>query len=201
MFLKLITFIIIFLCVNTFILYFAKDHGTTLVSSFLPPENRKKNIESGSLEAIAIKDNWNLKQLDTARELDYLTNMEKDIILALNMVRTEPGRYAELYIRPIAASFSGNSRRINGRNLMTAEGSVPVEELYDFLIHHAPVQALVVDKNLHRSADELALDQSLTGDTGHISSRGRGFAVRIRSYAQWKKGVSETIGYGGVVGN
>ena len=200
MFLKLITFLLLYFCVDAFTISFAEDHSSALVSPSLPLENRKKQIESGSLEAIAIKDNWNLEQLDTALEIDYLTNMEKDIILALNMVRTDPGRYAELYIRPIASSFFGNRRRINGRNLITDEGCVPVEELYIFLIHHVPVPALVTDKRLHSSADELALDQSLTGNTGHISSKGRGFAVRIRSYAQWKKGVSETVGYGGKTG-
>jgi len=195
MFLKLITFLIIYFCANTRSVSFAEGNCSALVTPSFPLESRKRKIESGSLEAVAIKDNWQLEQLDAARELDYLTNMEKDIILTLNMVRTDPSRYAELYIRPILSSFYGNRRRINGVNLITVEGRVPVEELYYYLIHHAPVQAFVVDKRLHSSADELALDQSLTGSIGHMSSKGRGFAVRIRSYAHWKHGVAETIGY------
>lgn len=191
MLLKLTTFLIIYFCANALNVSFAEVHA------FI---RDNKKIKSGSLEATAITDNWNLEQLDTARELDYLTNMEKDIILALNMVRTDPQKYAELYIRPIAGSFSGNVRRINGRDLITTEGHAPVEELYAFLMHHQPAPAFAVDKSLHSSADELALDQSLTGDTGHISSKGRGFAARIRSYAQWKQGFSETVSYGGKTG-
>ena len=199
--LKLVTFLVIYFCANTHSIALAEDHGFTLVSSSLPPESHKKKINLGYLEAIAVKDNWDMEQLDTARELDYLSNMEKDIILALNMVRTDPSRYAKLYIRPLTSAFSGNLRHLNGRDwLITDEGYVPVEELYYILIHHAPAPAFIVDKSLHSSAEELALDQSLTGDTGHISSKGRGFAVRIRSYAQWKKSVSETIGYGGKTG-
>ncbi len=124
MFLKLITFLIIYICAITLSVAFAEDHGSSQVSTSLSPESRKRKIESGSLEAIAIKDNWNLERLDMARKLDYLTNMEKDIILALNMVRTDPSRYAELYIRPILFSFYCSHRRIHGPSLWPSPSSL-----------------------------------------------------------------------------
>ena len=199
MLLKTIFFLII-LCTSMLNEVCAEGYENPLASPFSFNESRRKNIKSGSLEATAIKDSWKLEKLDTARNFDYLTDIEKDIILALNMVRSDPCRYAELYIKPIINSFEGKTRRVNGRILRTAEGIVPAEELYDYLIHHAQVPVLVVAQDLHRSADELALDQSFTGDTGHISSKGRGFAVRIKSYGRWNKGLSETIGYGGKTG-
>jgi len=184
---KLLFFLSVYISTNMLNDACAEDYGRV---------DRKKN-ESGSLEAIALRDSWKLEQIDSARDVGYLTDIEKDIILALNMVRTEPGRYAELYIKPIINSFNGKSRRINGRNLITEEGSLPAEELYEYLIHHSPVLAFVVAQELCNSADELAHDQSMTGETGHISSHGKGFSLRIKSYGRWKNGVSEMIGYGG----
>jgi uncharacterized protein YkwD len=43
---------------------------------------------------------WDIARLDTARNVDYLSDLEKDIILEMNMARSDPQRYAELYINP-----------------------------------------------------------------------------------------------------
>jgi hypothetical protein len=40
--------------------------------------------------------NWDIAILDTAANVDYLTGIEKDVILEMNKVRTDPKKYAEL---------------------------------------------------------------------------------------------------------
>ncbi|MDR3236906.1 MAG: hypothetical protein LBT84_00205, partial [Spirochaetia bacterium] len=37
--------------------------------------------------------------LDTARDADYLSEIEKNIIFELNKARSDPKRYAETYIK------------------------------------------------------------------------------------------------------
>jgi hypothetical protein len=163
-------------------------------------ELRKMKIKSGSLEETAFKDGWKLELLDTARDLDYMTDTEKDIILTLNMVRTDPCRYAELYVRPIIGSFNGILRSRSGGFVRTSEGRTAAVELYKHLIQRVPEPILVSSPGLHRAADELALDQSMTGKTGHSSSKSRDFDVRIRSCGKWKKAIAETIDYVGMTG-
>jgi hypothetical protein len=51
---------------------------------------------------------WDIPALDTARSVPYLNNQEKDVILELNMARSDPELYADLYVRPQVASFEGD---------------------------------------------------------------------------------------------
>ena len=165
-----------------------------------PDSEVRMKIEPGSLQETATRDGWKLERLDDSRSAADLTTMEKDIILALNMVRTDPRRYAELYIKPILSSFHGKFRVVNGINLRTDEGRIPAEEVYEYLIHQMPVAPVKYSPDLHRSAVELSFDQSKTGKIGHINSSGRSYDERIRSNGRWKSGVAETIGYGGKTG-
>ena len=51
---------------------------------------------------------WDLASLDTARNAPYLNDVEKDVILEMNKVRSDPKKYAELYIKPQLKYYSGN---------------------------------------------------------------------------------------------
>ena len=165
-----------------------------------PDSEVRMNIEPGSLQETAIRDGWKIELLDESRSAADLTTIEKDIILALNMVRSDPVQYAQLYIKPIITSFNGKFRVLHGITLRTDEGLIPAEEVYGYLIHHVPVAPVAYSPDLHRSAVELSFDQSKTGKIGHITSIGRSYDVRIRSNGRWKSGVAETIGYGGKTG-
>lgn len=155
----------------------------------------------GSLAERAVRDGWKIELIDTAGNHDYLDVVEKEVILALNMVRTDPERYAALYIREIIAEYRGKSRRFRGGiTVETAEGSSPAEELYRELMHRAPLPVLVPSRGLYCSADDLAHDQSLTGKTGHTGSDGRNLDERIGNCGHWQTAIGETIAYGGSTG-
>jgi CCR4-NOT transcriptional regulation complex NOT5 subunit len=51
--------------------------------------------------------NWDIAALDTAADVDYLTAIEKDVILEMNKVRTNPRKYEQLYIQPLLRYYSG----------------------------------------------------------------------------------------------
>ena len=69
--------------------------------------NRKIEIEKDA-------ENWNLEQLDFAVSVAYLSDMEKNVILEINKVRSDPSKYARLYIKPVEKYYYGN---IFGSNL------------------------------------------------------------------------------------
>jgi len=60
-----------------------------------PPESQNAASED------ATNDSWDIKTLDTARKAEYLTDDEKDVILEMNKVRTNPKQYSKLYIEPL----------------------------------------------------------------------------------------------------
>jgi len=43
---------------------------------------------------------WNLNTVDTARTVDYLSPLEKKVLLEINKARTDPRAYAALYLLP-----------------------------------------------------------------------------------------------------
>ena len=75
-------------------------------------------------------DKWDLATLDTARNADYLSSVEKDVILEMNKARSNPPLYAELYIAPRTKRFDG--KLYNG-SLMTNEGAKVVNELVQYM--------------------------------------------------------------------
>jgi hypothetical protein len=72
--------------------------------------------------------NWDIAKLDTARDAAYLSAIEKDVILEMNKVRSDPKKYAELYIKPRLQYFNGNLYSVPGRTtIQTNEGKKAVE--------------------------------------------------------------------------
>ena len=74
-------------------------------------------------------DGWDLTQVDTARAASYLSQSEKDFILALNLARTDPRRSGHDVVEPLLDYFHGTLMRIPGEPLVqTNEGIKVVRE-------------------------------------------------------------------------
>ncbi|MDR3172371.1 MAG: CAP domain-containing protein [Treponema sp.] len=146
----------------------------------------------------AAPQDWDLALLDTARDVDYLTRAEKDVILELNMVRSDPRKYADLYIKPRIAYFNGNLFSEPGRSigLMTNEGATAVEECYQALINMQPVPLLYPEQGLSLAAKDHVLDTGKTGRVGHTSSDGSTMGGRLNRYGKWAGSAGENISYG-----
>jgi hypothetical protein len=79
--------------------------NTLLVNQLLSFTNDKHDQDN---------ENWDIELLDTARNVSYLTTIEKDIIFELNKVRSDPRKYAELYIKPMLNYFDGYLVSVHG---------------------------------------------------------------------------------------
>jgi len=138
---------------------------------------------------------WNIKVLDVARDVDYLTDIEKDVILELNMVRSNPKKYAELYIQPMLKYFNENKYSEPGKTtIITQEGAVSVQECIEELSQAASIGILTFEKGLYLAAKDHAMDLSKTGLTGHEGSDGSKLRDRVNRYGN-AGALGETISY------
>lgn len=135
---------------------------------------------------------WDLSILDTARDVDYMDEIEKDIVLEMNMARTNPKKYSELYIEPRTKKFNG---KIYGGSLQTFEGVAVVNECVKFMNSQKPLQTLAPSKGLTRAAKDHAETQSLTDEIGHNSTDGADPFTRMKRYGSYRT-AGENISYG-----
>jgi hypothetical protein len=122
---------------------------------------------------------WNnIAALDVARNVTYLTAVEKDIIFELNMVRSDPKKYAELYIKQFITTIAA------------------AKELYDELLKTPSRAVLQPKKGLSQAAKDHVTDTGPKSIIGHTGSNGSSMSDRINRYGTWKSGASENISYG-----
>jgi len=107
--------------------------------------------------------NWP-KSLDTARNVTYLSAFEKDVIFEMNMVRSDPKKYAALYMQPKSA---GDREGIAALN---KAGSAP------------PLQP---EKGLCLAAQAHTKDQGRTGQFSHTGSDKSEPAARARRFGKF----------------
>jgi uncharacterized protein YkwD len=141
--------------------------------------------------------------LDTAVNVDYLSAIEKDIILEMNKVRADPKKYAELYIRPMLQYFNGKNYSVPGQTtVLTNEGAAAVNICITALNRAAGVSVLSPEKGLSLAAKDHVTDQSKTGQTGHTGSDRSTPQIRMNRHGgfsgSWALG--ENIDYGYTTG-
>jgi hypothetical protein len=135
--------------------------------------------------------------MNSARDVDYLTELEKQVIVEMNRVRTNPSRYAEEYIRPKLAYFNGTEYAVPGEIVrITAEGRGAVEECLEVLGKATEAMVLEPSPGLSRSARDHAKDQGRSGGTGHEGSDRSTFQSRVERYGTWGLLIGESIDYG-----
>jgi uncharacterized protein YkwD len=113
---------------------------------------------------------------DTARDAYYLSDLEKDIILEMNLVRSDPGKYAEMYINPNLGAYA--------------------KECYEELKNSESRPLLFPKKGLSQAAKDHVADTGPKGVVGHDGTDGSTMSSRINRYGTWGRGASENISYG-----
>jgi uncharacterized protein YkwD len=132
-----------------------------------------------------------------------LSGIEKDVVLEMNKVRTNPKKYAELYIKPQLKFFSGKNYSVPGKiTMVTQEGAAAVNGCITALNKAGSVDVLKPEKGLSLAAKDHVTDQSRTGQTGHNGSDRSNPETRMKRYGafsgSWRLG--ENIAYGDTTG-
>ncbi|MDR0998958.1 MAG: hypothetical protein LBL70_07810, partial [Treponema sp.] len=147
--------------------------------------------------------NWDIAALDTAADVDYLTAIEKDVILEMNKVRTNPKKYAELYIQPLLRYYSGKNYSVPGQiTIVTQEGTAAVNNCITALSKVSVVGVLNPERGLSFAAKDHVIDQSRTGQTGHNGSDRSTPEIRMKRYGTFSSSwtLGENIAYGETTG-
>ena len=155
-------------------------------------------VLSGYSSETMTDSDWNYSLLNTAKSANFLSPLEKDIILEINKLRSNPSKYANSYIAPLANHYNKKLLYYPGdKPLLTREGVSALHECVRDLRNQQALSVLFPDEGLSKAAQDHVKDQSGTGRTGHIGSDRSGFRDRIERYGEWKKQIAENIAYGG----
>jgi uncharacterized protein YkwD len=162
----------------------------TLLSPVRDDPNRRDDPDSA---------NWDIAILDTAADADYLTGVEKDVVLEMNKARTDPKKYVKLYIQPRLKYYNGKDYSVPGKiTIVTQEGTAAVNSCITALNRASSAGILTPEKGLSLAAKDHATDQSATGQTGHDGSDKSTPEIRMKRYGvfsgTWTLG--ENIAYG-----
>jgi len=156
-------------------------------------------IALGSFALYGSSTIWHSDYLNTAVNASYLSAFEKEVVLEINKLRSDPARYAREYIEPLKGHYNGRKFYYPGDlPLMTKEGVRALIECSEFLKNHGPAPILKPDQGLSQAADDHVTDQSKTGYIGHKGRDHSGFRDRIERYGEWAVRIAENIAYGNV---
>ena len=151
---------------------------------------------SGSSAKQAKEQHWS-EELNTAKNAVYLNELERNVILELNKVRSNPKRYAEDYLEDLRTAFKGKLYTYPGQDpIKSQEGIRPLEECIKVLKKTSPRAILKPAEGLAKAAAELVNDQQKHGGIGHITRKGSTPQKRIEKYGEWDICSAEDITYG-----
>jgi hypothetical protein len=140
---------------------------------------------------------WRQEVVDTTAAADYLSAIERRVIMEINMVRTNPAGYAQEYLVPIRGYYGAGLLRYPGETaIRTTEGIHALDECISQLMAAKPVGALSPKKGLTMAARDHARDQGKSGATGHTGGDRSSADVRMNRYGRWDGSAGENVDYG-----
>lgn len=140
---------------------------------------------------------WPIKELDTARDVNYLSDDEKNVILEMNMVRYNPAMYAEQFMKWMEIFYTAKLLEIPGKTAYkTIEGKNAYLECMKVLAKAEPVPILTPIRGMTKACELLVYDQSATGETGHRGSGNSTPADRANRFGNFIGSFAENIHYG-----
>ncbi|WP_167375021.1 CAP domain-containing protein [Prosthecochloris sp. GSB1] len=145
--------------------------------------------------ASTVRHEWSIEAMRASAGANYLDSVEKEVLLHLNMARTDPGKYAKEYIAPRIRHFDGRLYRDPSGAYLTREGLPAVRECVSAMQRARPAGALTPSETVTIAAEEHARDQSRTGMTGHRRADGSKPGASLRKFGRWRI-TGENIAYG-----
>ncbi len=126
----------------------------------------------------------------------YLSSFEKEVLLEINMARTNPQRYAS-FLEAVRKYYAGKQFKRSGEiAITTREGTSAVDEAIRFLRSVMPLSPLRPSKGMSLGARDHAREQGANGMTGHLGIDGDQPGDRVNRYGTWQKEIGENISYG-----
>lgn len=134
---------------------------------------------------------------DTTAHAEYLKEIERQVIIEINMMRNDPPEYARRYLVPIRKYYHNKILRFPGEiGISTVEGLRALDECIKELQTNKSLLPLSPKKGLVLAARDHANDLAKTGKTDHTGSDGSTIRDRLNRYGRWQISIGENIAYG-----
>lgn len=163
-------------------------------SNNIKQQDNKKEINYITLNPRTVS-GWDIEKLDTGKDLNLVSQLEKDVLLTINMARTNPSKYSSDFVEPLLNSYDGNIQIIDGSRYLPNEGKSAVQEAVNFLKNQSPLQPLKYNVGLHLGAIDHVKDAGSNGINGHVGTDNSHFWDRVNRYGKLYGG-GEIIDYG-----
>ncbi len=153
-------------------------------------------LDNMEYAALLSADGWPADTLNTAVSADFLDDDEKNLVLAHNLVRYDPAKFARLYVTEYISYFKGKEFHYPDIEpiLLTMEGKEPAVELFYELLRWEGAGLLVPSEGLSEAAASHARYICELGIRGHGGQGG--MRARIERYGTWERKIAENISYG-----
>lgn len=147
-------------------------------------------------------DGWPRDLIELAANATGLNAVERDALLHINLVRTDPQRYAREFIAPRRAYYNAEgvyrdpSLPAEFAGYQLVEGLSAVDDCLRRLERARPCQPVTLYEELTLAAAAHAEDQRISGATGHLGSDGASLGIRLRRVGDWRGKLGEVSAYG-----
>ncbi len=140
---------------------------------------------------------WKKEIVDTTAGAGYLTDVERQVIIEINMVRTDPAEYARSFLVPLRLYYRNSLLQYPGEiAILTNEGIRALDECIKELQVIKPLSSLSPKKGITLAARDHVRDQAITGATGHTGIDKSTLTDRLNRYGKWDISAGENINYG-----
>jgi uncharacterized protein YkwD len=181
--------------VNSFI--HSPANSTEGKESMAQATNDQTRHYAGQEPLDSMSPRWKKEIVDTSAGVEYLTDIERQVIIEINMVRTDPAEYARSFLVPLRSYYRNSLLQYPGEiAILTNEGIRALDECIKELQVIKPLSSLSPKKGLTLAARDHARDQAITGATGHTGSDKSTLADRLNRYGKWDISAGENIDYG-----
>jgi uncharacterized protein YkwD len=132
----------------------------------------------------------------TTAQTSYLSQLEKEVIIEMNKVRTNPQSYIPI-MEAYKTRFQGNRVQIGKRKFMqTQEGLGAVDEAILYLNKQPKLGELSSSPGMSLAARDHVNDQGQNGKFGHYGTDKSDPFIRMSRYGKWRVTAGENIAYG-----
>ena len=167
----------------------------------------------------AQKDVWENQKLNTAKDAAYMQQDEKDMIYEINRLRSDPPRYAKLYVAvqlknalevyknegrgdssySITTSYRDTSisRVDTNWHFSNEEELHALQTLFDTLMHLKPLSILQPDEGIYKACIKHAKNRAAAGSFEHMDTDGTWPWDRILKYSPIMEDGNENLALNG----
>lgn len=135
-------------------------------------------------------------KLSLARSAGEPSTLERDILIEMNRVRSNPADYVK-FLHDWRGRFQGKQAKLSERDfLQTQEGVAAVDEAIMALKQTKPAPPLKLSPGMSLAARDHVIYQGERGLTGHTGENGSTPFSRMDRYGRWQRVAAENINYG-----